>query len=106
MTKKLVMNGTEIRKAIRTIARYISPDTKPMATVEANTTPSELSGRYYPYIALVVPVVTWVIRRGLSHGIFPKLAKSAQSVSYMQLKSVPSKIVFRFRTAGNIVTEK
>ena len=82
-----------MRKAIRAVAKYISPDIKPIATVEANKTPSELlSGPYYPYIALVVP---WVIRRGLSHGTFPVLAKSAQSVSYMRPKSVPSKIVFR-----------
>ena len=85
------------------MAEYISPD--PIATVEATKTPAELlSGRYCPYLALAVPAVTWGIRRGRSHGIFPVLAKSGQSVSCMQPKSVPSK--YAFRTAGNIVTKK
>ena len=96
---------TETRKAIRAIAKYISPHMKPVATVEATKTPTELlSGRSYSYIALVVPLVTWGIRWGLSHGIFPVLAKSAQSISCMQPKSVPSKNACR--SAGNIVTNK
>ena len=53
------MNGTETHQAIRAIAKYISPDMKPIGTVKATKTPTELvSGRYYPYIALVVPAVT------------------------------------------------
>ena len=75
MTKRLIINGTETRKAIRAIAKYISPDMEPIATVETTKKPTELlSGRYYPYIAVFVPVVTWGIRRGLRHGIFPLLA--------------------------------
>ena len=105
LTKRLIMNGTETRKALRAFAKYTSPEMKPIATVEATKTPTELlSGRYCPYIALVVPVVTWGIRRGLSHGIFPVLAKSAQSFSYLQPTSVSSKNAFR--TAWNIVTKK
>ena len=49
---------------------------KPIATVQATKTPTELpDGWYYPYIALVVSVVTRGIWRGLSHGIVPVLAK-------------------------------
>ena len=72
MTKQLIINGTETRKAIRAMAKYMSPDMKPKRTAKATKTPTELlSGWYYPYIALVVPVVTWGIRRGLGRGIFP-----------------------------------
>ena len=59
MTKRLKMNVTETHQAIRATAKYISPDMKQIGTVEATKTPTELlSGRYYPYVALVVPAVT------------------------------------------------